>query len=343
MDLTQKMDADLVAVYQQIPEEGIINWEDLPGTRKMLAGLFEQVTADVPDSENVTKEDRRVPGPEEGAPEVPVRVYRPAENSGTLPGILWSHGGGYVIGSVEEDDFLCQHIAETVGCVVVSVGYRLAPEHPFPAPLEDCYAALKWMAGNAIELGIDPARIAIAGASSGGGLTAGLALLARDRGEVSVAFQTLVYPMIDDRNETPSSHSNAASRAWSRAYTEKERLASLRRRECRGRKYLSLRGCHQGRRPLRFAPGLRRRRHARHLLGRGRRIRQEARGSGGADGAARLPGALPRLRRLRGYRRQLPEVHRRQELGPQEGVASQAPAPSRLRQTSDPSGDPRTD
>ncbi len=136
---------------------------------------------------------------------VPVRVYRPVESSGTLPGVLWIHGGGYVLGGVEEDDLACQHVCEAVGCVVVSVEYRLAPEHPFPAPLEDCYAALKWMAGNALDLGVDPARIAIAGGSAGGGLTAGLALLARDCGEVSVAFQVPIYPMIDDRNVTPSS------------------------------------------------------------------------------------------------------------------------------------------
>lgn len=219
MDLTQRMDAGLVAAYQEVPVEGLINWDDLPAARTMLAGLFEQMTADIPDSENVTKEDRTVPG-SEGAPEVPVRVYRPVTGSGTLPGVLWIHGGGYVVGSVDQDDLIAQHVCESVNCVVVSVEYRLAPEHPFPAPLEDCYAALKWMAHNAPELGIDPTRIAITGPSAGGGLTAGLALLARDRGEVSVAFQAPIYPMIDDRNDTPSSHASASSRIWSREYNE---------------------------------------------------------------------------------------------------------------------------
>ncbi len=134
--------------------------------------------------------------------------------------MLWIHGGGYVVGSVEQDDLVAQHVCEAVHCIVVSVDYRLAPEHPFPAPLEDCYAALKWMASNALDLGIDPARIAITGPSAGGGLTAGLALLARDRGEVSVAFQAPIYPMIDDRNDTSSSHASAASRIWSRKYNE---------------------------------------------------------------------------------------------------------------------------
>ncbi len=219
MDLMDRMDAELIAAYAEVPPEGLINWDDLPATREFFAQMLEELTADIPDSENVVKEDRKVPGPE-GDPEVPVRVYRPTKSSGTLPGVLWIHGGGYVIGGVQEDDLVCQHVAEAVECVVVSVEYRLAPEHPFPAPIEDCYAALKWMASDALDLGVDPARLAITGPSAGGGLTAGLALLARDRGEVSLAFQAPIYPMIDDRNDTPSSHASAASRIWSRAYNE---------------------------------------------------------------------------------------------------------------------------
>ena len=219
MELMNRMDAELIAAYQEVPPEGLINWDYLPATRQFFAQMLEELTADIPDSENVTKEDRIVPGPE-GGPEIPVRVYRPTESSGTLPGVLWIHGGGYVIGGVDEDDLVCQHVAETVECVVVSVEYRLAPEHPFPAPVEDCYAALKWMAGSALELGIDPVRIAITGGSAGGGLTAGLALLVRDRGEIPVAFQAPIYPMIDDLNDTPSSHASAASRIWSRQYNQ---------------------------------------------------------------------------------------------------------------------------
>jgi acetyl esterase/lipase len=214
------MDAELISAYQKIPSEGFVDWDDLPATREFFVRMHHELTAGTPDSENVVKEDRSVPGPE-GASEVPVRVYRPIGSSGALPGVLWIHGGGYVHGSVEEDDLVCQHVAEEVGCVVVSVEYRLAPEYPFPAPMEDCYAALEWMAGNAPTLGVDPDRIAITGPSAGGGLTAGLALLARDRGEVSVAFQAPIYPMIDDRNSPPSSRENASSRIWSRKYNEK--------------------------------------------------------------------------------------------------------------------------
>lgn len=219
LDLTQRMDAGLIEAYQEVPAEGLIDWDDLPAAREFLAAMFREMTADIPDSENLTKEDRRVPGPE-GAPEVPVRVYRPIGATAALPGMLWIHGGGYVVGSVEQDDLAAQRVCEAVGCIVVSVGYRLAPESPFPAPLEDCYAALKWISDNAPELGVDAARIGITGPSAGGGLTAGLALLARDRGEVPVAFQAPIYPMIDDSNDTPSSHAAASSRIWSRRYNE---------------------------------------------------------------------------------------------------------------------------
>jgi acetyl esterase/lipase len=177
--------------------------------------MFEMLAATVPDSPRVAKEDRTVPGPE-GAAEVPVRIYRPVGSTDTLPGLFWIHGGGYVLGNIQGEDFLMQHIVEAVGCIAVSVEYRLAPEHPFPAPVEDCYAALKWMSHHAAALGVDPTRIAVGGASAGGGLAAGLVLLARDRGEVAVAFQLLIYPMIDDRDATASSEAFADAPVWNR-------------------------------------------------------------------------------------------------------------------------------
>jgi acetyl esterase/lipase len=122
-----------------------------------------------------------------------------------------------VIGVPEIDDALMIGYAEQLGAVVVSVDYRLAPEHPYPAPVEDCYAGLVWTAKAAGELGIDPARIAVGGASAGGGLAAATVLLARDRGGPDVAFQLLVCPMLDDRNITPSSHEFAEAIVWDRA------------------------------------------------------------------------------------------------------------------------------
>lgn len=126
-----------------------------------------------------------------------VRLYRPAGTATATPALLWIHGGGYVIGSAAQDDLLCRRFVKELGITVAAVDYRLAPEHPYPAPLEDCYTALEWLARLP---GVDPARIAIGGASAGGGLCAALALLARDRDGVKPVFQVLVYPMIDDRS-----------------------------------------------------------------------------------------------------------------------------------------------
>jgi acetyl esterase/lipase len=215
MDLTQIYDPELMAGLQAFPTESMINWDDLPTARSFGEQILAQLAANIPDSPHVVKEDRVVPGPE-GAPEVPIRVYRPLDDPSTLPGLFWIHGGGYVLGNIQQDDLMMQHIVEAVGCLIVSVEYRLAPEHPFPAPVEDCYAALKWMAHHAAELGVDPSRIAVGGASAGGGLAAGLVLLARDRGEVAVVFQLLIYPMIDDRDATASSEAFADAPIWNR-------------------------------------------------------------------------------------------------------------------------------
>jgi len=152
-------------------------------------------------------------------PPVPVRIHRPVEVMGELPAVVSLHGGGYVIGSYDMDDALLDRWCPRAGVVGVSVEYRLAPEHPYPAPLDDCYAALRWTHEHASELGIDPNRIGIAGISAGGGLAAGLALLARDRGEVPVAFQLLDCPMLDDRQTTPSIKSDGLY-VWSRESNE---------------------------------------------------------------------------------------------------------------------------
>ena len=130
---------------------------------------------------------------------VGVRLFRPAGVPEPAPAMLWIHGGGYVIGTAQQDDALCRRFSRKLGIVVASVEYRLAPEHPYPASLEDCYSALTWLAALPA---VDPDRVAISGGSAGGGLAAALALLARDRGEVAPAFQLLVYPMLDDRSSS---------------------------------------------------------------------------------------------------------------------------------------------
>lgn len=141
-----------------------------------------------------------------------VRLYRPERECTHGGALLWIHGGGYVIGAAAQDDKLCRRFARRVGVPVASVDYRLAPKEPFPAALEDCYSALRWLARLP---GVDPGRIAIGGASAGGGLTAALALLARDRREVAPLFQLLVYPMVDDRPSSRPGLESPHYRMWS--------------------------------------------------------------------------------------------------------------------------------
>lgn len=136
---------------------------------------------------------------------VGVRLHRPVGVSEPAPALLWMHGGGYVLGSAQQDDGVCRRFSRALGITVASVDYRLAPEHPYPAALEDCYSALMWLAGLPA---VDPQRVAIGGASSGGGLAAALAMLTRDRGKVTPALQLLAYPMLDDRSGARPKNSN---------------------------------------------------------------------------------------------------------------------------------------
>jgi acetyl esterase/lipase len=186
---------------------------DIVARRQTAAQLLAAI--EVPPNDNVTHEDRTVPGPE-GAPDISVRVYRPVNASGTLPGVYYIHGGGMILGTVESENTPAEQICEQVGAVVVSVEYRLAPENPHPAQAEDCYAGLVWMARNAAELGFDPERLAVYGGSAGGGLTIAVALMARDRGFPAIRFQMPIYPMIDDANETPSSYEITDIGVWDR-------------------------------------------------------------------------------------------------------------------------------
>ena len=163
----------------------------------------------------VLVEDLTIPGPD-GAPDLTLLVMRPATGTGPWPAIYYVHGGGMVMGTRRSQvDRYLPYITE-VGAVVVSVEYRLAPEHPDPDPVEDCYAGLVWTANNAASLSINPKRILIAGESAGGGLAAGTALLARDRGFPALTHQILIYPMLDDRMETVSSQMLDREGTWDR-------------------------------------------------------------------------------------------------------------------------------
>ncbi|WP_312858310.1 alpha/beta hydrolase [Pseudonocardia pini] len=203
------LDPELAAVVPALP---VLDVSDLPTARATLTELRKALPA--PDETGVTWSTVRVPGPE-GAPEVSLRIYRPDRPSG--PGGIYDiHGGGFVMGDLDGSHAANVALCRAVGVPVVTVDYRLAPETPFPGPLEDCYAGLSWFAEHAADLGVDPGRIAIHGVSAGGGLCAGLALLARDRGGPAIAFQFLSVPEVDDRLETPSMRAYVDTPIWNR-------------------------------------------------------------------------------------------------------------------------------
>jgi len=188
--------------------------EYLQAMREGAAQMRPPATVD--DSMSLT--DEIIVGPDSNP--LPIRIYREKAIHETLPVLLWIHGGGYILGSIDDNDDLCMRFAKEAQCVVVSVDYRLAPEHPYPAPVEDCYAALKWIANHADALNIDHNRIGVAGASAGGGLTAALTLLARDRQYPSVCFQMPLYPMIDDKNNSPSTNEIKEGFIWNKKTNE---------------------------------------------------------------------------------------------------------------------------
>ncbi len=192
MNTRHLVDPELLPTLDHIPDIKFTT-ESLGQIRAMMKQSRQPMN-----SPEIAVSERFVPGPE-GAPEVRMKVYQPTIAQGLRPALLWIHGGGYVMGFPEQEEFLFKSIVPSIGYTVVSVDYRLAPETPHPGPIEDCYAALKWLHTNASELDVDPAHIAIGGGSAGGGLAAALGLLTRDRGEIPLVFQLLLFPMLDDR------------------------------------------------------------------------------------------------------------------------------------------------
>jgi acetyl esterase/lipase len=208
-----EMSPPLEALLEAIPG-GFNSVPDILRRRATVEAMLSAI--EVPDNPNVSKEDRTVPGPA-GDPDISVRVYRPVNAEGAVPGIFFIHGGGMILGSVEGEDPVATRICDQVGAIVVSVEYRLSPEHPHPAPVEDCYAGLVWMASHAEDLGFDPDRLAVYGGSAGGGLTIAVCLAARDRGGPAVKYMMPIYPMIDDTNMTRSSQEIIDIGIWDRA------------------------------------------------------------------------------------------------------------------------------
>ncbi|UOE44374.1 alpha/beta hydrolase [Agromyces larvae] len=211
-----------LAFFLDLVERIPLRAETILANREHFATIIQPIDEQVGDLP-VEWEHRLIPGPA-GAPDVEITIVRPARVPGAsehadaplAPGVLGIHGGGYVLGTRFFGTGELIDLALRYGTVGVAVEYRLAPEHPAPAQVEDCYAALEWFAANAAELGVDPERIIVSGASAGGGLAAAVALVARDRSGPRLAGQLLNCPMIDDRNDTVSSYQYDGIGAWDR-------------------------------------------------------------------------------------------------------------------------------
>ncbi|MFF3380661.1 alpha/beta hydrolase [Streptomyces sp. NPDC002680] len=198
--MSHAFDPELVPITEMLPH---LPYNDPPAFRQQAAEFSASMLPRPETAVPVEVRDVAVPGPA-GAPDVPVRIYIPKSGQGASGAFIYIHGGGWIGGDVAGNDGLTYTLAAETGAVVLSVEYRLAPENPFPAAPEDCYAAFLWTVENAAELGIDPERIAIGGDSAGANLSAGVSLMARDRGGPTPCFQLLRVPAFDDRLDTRS-------------------------------------------------------------------------------------------------------------------------------------------
>jgi acetyl esterase/lipase len=187
--------------------------------RRIFAPIFAASAAAAVIPSGMQIVDRSVPGPS-GNIGLKVRIYRPAAPA-PLPALLYCHGGGFIFGDLDSEHARCIDLADGAGCVVVSVDYRLSPEHPYPAPVDDAYAALEWLVAEASPLGVDITRLAVGGTSAGGCIAAALGLASRDRGGPRIGFQLLCSPVLDDRLETPSAVHCTAVPIFSRFQAER--------------------------------------------------------------------------------------------------------------------------
>lgn len=200
---------DYVDVIPQLPN---IDFTSPENARKNLLAAYEQNKVQI-DESGVDIKDIFIDRVEDSS-KLQVRIYSPANNSTAIPGIFNIHGGGFVIGSVDSDHARMIPLCRELGVVIVSVEYRLAPEHPYPAGLEDCYRALEWTVSHSKDLNIDPARIAVMGQSGGGGLAAALVLLLKERKKPWICFQYLGIPEVDDRLQTLSMQAFTDTPLW---------------------------------------------------------------------------------------------------------------------------------
>lgn len=190
----------------------------IPAMRARNDALLLELDKLLPHSDAVATTDHQVPASD--GTSILVRVYRPVLAQEPIPVLVWIHGGGMIAGSVPADDRYCEAVVDGIGCAVASIEYRLAPEHPHPTPVNDCTDGLRWVAANSAPLALDPSRLAIGGAGAGAGLAAGAVLMNRDNQGPPLVFQYLMYPMLDDRQITPSSQAFSAIPTWSREHNE---------------------------------------------------------------------------------------------------------------------------
>lgn len=210
--MAYNFDPELVSVAAALPD---IDVADVQVARELLRQQALPFVA----PEGLSIEKRMVPGPP-GDPEIELCIMTPRGLTAPAPALYWIHGGGFLVGDVDGELEGPAHIAAELGAVAVSVEYRLAPEHPYPAPVEDCYAGLMWLVHHAGELHVDLSRVAVAGVSAGGGLAAAIALLARDRGGPALCFQVLDIPELDDRLSTPSMTAYGDTPCWNNHYAQ---------------------------------------------------------------------------------------------------------------------------
>jgi len=212
------LDAELRAPLDELLEMfpgGVYAIENLAERRRIEAAHAAELVEAVKATQTCSTEDVRVPGPI-GCADVSVRIYRPRRPQPDSPAVFFIHGGGMQVGDLDYEHATAMRICEELGTLVVSTDYRKAPEHPHPAPVDDCYAALRWMSQNATSLGFDPGRLAVFGGSAGGNLALATALKARDLAGPALCYVMAPYPMVDHRNTTPSAHQVTEVGAWDR-------------------------------------------------------------------------------------------------------------------------------
>lgn len=206
-------DPEVEASAKTIP---MLDMSDVDSARATVADFVESLAEagiERPTDPRVKETERTIPA-SDGSHDIPIRIYTPIAPATGRPAFVNFHGGGFALGNLETEHGRCLAFSSGCDAVAVAVDYRLAPEHPFPAGAEDCYAALEWVAANAGELGVDPARIVVGGGSAGGCLSTSVALMARDRSGPAIACQMLFYPVIDDSCSTASMTQGSDCYIW---------------------------------------------------------------------------------------------------------------------------------